>query len=74
MDFLKKSYHTLKKVRKNILGEFVIVVEGGKIIKKNKDLIEPHLSKEIKKLLCKFSLTDVVEIVHKLTNISKKNL
>ncbi len=72
--FPEKIIPYFEKSSKNILGEFVIVVEGDKIIEKNKVLIEPHISKEIKKLLCKFSLTDVVEIVHKLTNISKKKI
>ena len=54
----------------NLKGEFIVVVDG----KKTEDLeglnIENYNS-EIIKLLSKFSLTDVVEIVHKLTGITK---
>ena len=36
--------------------------------------INDNINKQIKNLLKKFSLTEVVEIVHKLTNISKKEI
>ena len=41
---------------------------------KSSDLekINSSVDEQIKKLLKKYSLTDVVNIVHKLTNISKK--
>ncbi|MDC0191873.1 16S rRNA (cytidine(1402)-2'-O)-methyltransferase [Alphaproteobacteria bacterium] len=53
-------------------GEFVIIIAKAK----SKDNIEisKHITKEMKRLLKKFSLTEVVEIVHKLTNISKKEI
>ena len=57
----------------NLKGEFIVVVDG----KKTEDLeglnIENYNS-EIIKLLSKFSLTDVVEIVHKLTGITKNKV
>ena len=57
---------------KNTKGEFVLIIKGieKKTTKKTGVIVE----KQIKKLLKKFSLTDVVEIVHKLTNISKKEI
>ena len=43
--------------------------------KNNKDNYNIELyNEEIKKLLSKFSLTDVVEIVHKLTGITKNKI
>ncbi len=57
----------------NLKGEFVITVEGktrNKMISTN---LEDH-NEEIYKLLKKFSLTDVVEIVHKLTGITKNKV
>ena len=57
----------------NFKGEFVVVVEGN--AKKNSENINLNIYKdEAKKLLLKFSLTDVVEIVHKLTGITKNRL
>ena len=56
-----------------VKGEFVIVVEGNIYEKKDSaDLSE--YNHEIKKMLIKFSLTDVVEIVHKLTGITKNKV
>ena len=54
-------------------GEFVVVVEGNSL-EKTKSIDIGDYNKEIKKLLSKFSLTDVVEIVHKLTKIRKNKL
>ena len=36
--------------------------------------IDLQVEKQIKKILEKFSLTETVEIVHKITNISKKEI
>ena len=58
--------------KNNLRGEFVVVIEGSK--KETKRLIDISTETEIKKLLIKFSLTEVVEIVHKLTSISKKDI
>lgn len=62
----------LQEGKNNLKGEFVIVVKGV-----DKSLIMPveEIYKiQIKKLLKKFSLTETVAIVHKLTNISKKRI
>ena len=58
---------------KNVKGEFVIVVEE-KSIKNSDNLSIENYNLEIKRLLQKFSLTDVVEIVHKLTGITKNKV
>ena len=56
---------------KNIKGEFVVIVDGDDL--KNKEIIDLTTHKDqIDKLLNKFSLTDVVEIVHKLSG-NRKN-
>ena len=54
-------------------GEFVIVLEGKKL-KNSKSINLDLYNGEINKLLSKFSLTDVVEIVHKLTGITKNKI
>ena len=56
------------------MGEFVIVVEGKKKHSKINDFINTEMENEISKLLEKFSLTDVVEIVHKISYIGKKEI
>ena len=58
--------------KKFIKGEFVIVIEGS--AKKSQKTLDPEIKKQMIKLLNKFSLTEVVDIVHKLTEISKKNV
>ena len=59
---------------KNSLGEFVVVVNADAASKISKDGISAEIKDVIIKLLNKFTLTDTVEIVHKITNIAKKNI
>ncbi len=54
-------------------GEFVVVVEG-KSIKKTKNINLSIYNDTITVLLSKFSLTEVVEIVHKLIGINKNKI
>ncbi len=61
------------KEKSNLKGEFVIVVEGNSLKKTQTNNLE-DFNYQINKLLKKFSLTDVVEIVHKLTNIKKNTV
>ena len=64
-----------KESSKNSLGEFVIVVEKELTKKKNSiSGLTPDIIKIINKLLGKFSLTDTVEIVHRIGNIGKKEI
>ena len=58
--------------KNNLKGEFVVIIEGNE--KKTIKLVDVVIEKQTIKLLKKFSLTEVVEIVHKLTNISKKEI
>ncbi len=68
-------YNDFKKVSKNSLGEFVIVVEeSSKNRKKAQNELTPDIIKVIDKLLDKFSLTDTVEIVHKIGSLAKKEI
>jgi len=70
--YAKDIIEEFKQNKKNIRGEFVILIEG---VPKNISDLEknnPSLDRQIGKLLQKYSLTDVVNIVHKLTNVSKK--
>ncbi len=59
--------------KKNLKGEFVVVV-GEKVVKKREFTNLKEYNNQIIKLLSKFSLTDVVEIVHKLTGITKNKI
>ena len=64
----------INKNTKNLLGEFVIVIEGGKNNKSQPNYINSETRGLIDKLLDKFSLTDTVDIVHKLGKLEKKGL
>ena len=71
------SNEVLKKFTeksKNSLGEFVLVVEGCNPTKNPRDQVSEEIKEVIRKLLKKFSLTDTVEIVHKIINIGKKEI
>ncbi len=66
-----KKLFTESKANKK--GEFVIVVEANS--DSEKPIIElKNYKSEINKLLTKFSLTDVTQIVHKLTGIGKNKV
>jgi len=68
-------YNEFKKSSKNSLGEFVVIVEEEDTdIKKSLYQLTPDIIDIINKLLQKFSLTDTVEIVHKIGNIGKKEI
>jgi probable S-adenosylmethionine-dependent methyltransferase, YraL family len=70
--FPKKVLNVILSDKKYSLGEFVVVVEGekndSKIDKKN---ISSDAENAIKRLLEKFSLTETVEIVHKISFMKK---
>ena len=58
---------------KNLKGEFVAVIDRQTLI--NHDIEEISIyKKELKKMTSKFSLTDIVEIVHKFTKINKNKI
>ena len=57
------------------LGEFVIIIDAEKNIQNiEKNYISLEIEKIIKRLLAKFSLTESVEIVHKISYIEKKQI
>ena len=65
----------LEKISSNpkySLGEFVVIIDAEKNIEKN--YISPEIENIIKRLLTKFSLTESVEIVHKISYIEKKQI
>ena len=61
------------KNKDNTKGEFVVVIEGKSSKKTGFIDLNKHNSL-IKKMLIKFSLTDVVEIVHKISGIKKNEV
>ncbi len=70
-----KVLEELSSNSKYSLGEFVIVIDGKKNTKQlenNQTILE--IKKIIMKLLNKFSLTETVEIVHKISYIEKKQI
>jgi len=69
---VKKIINVILSDPNNIRGEFVLVIEGRE--KQVQKKVELEVEQQIKKLLKKYSLTEVVEIVHKLSNLSKKEI
>ena len=70
--YAEEIIEEIKQNKKNVLGEFVILVAGEGEKSNHLEKINSSVDEQINKLLKKYSLTDVVDIVHKLTNISKK--
>jgi 16S rRNA (cytidine1402-2'-O)-methyltransferase len=69
---IQKIVSDIAKNKKGLKGEFVIVIAG--IEKKTNKILDSETKKQISFLLKKFTLTEVVEIVHNLTNLSKKEI
>lgn len=67
-----KILQLLKDQKILLKGEFTVVVSGE--IKKKSKKINNNIKKELIKLLKKYNLTEVVQIVHSLTDISKKDI
>ena len=59
--------------KENIKGEFVAVIERQTLKNQDFDNIDLY-NRELKKMATKFSLTDIVEIVHKFTKINKNKI
>jgi len=70
--YIKKIIDEINIDKSNLKGEFTLLIQGKE--RKTKITIQTTIEAQIKKLLKKFSLTEVVEIVHKLTSISKKEI
>ena len=70
--FSKEIIGSMNTDTNNLRGEFVVLIDGAE--KKSKKTNNPMIEKEMRKMLKKNSLTEVVEIVHKLTGISKKEV
>jgi len=70
IDYPKKLKKLILEKKINLKGEFIIVIEA-KDKKKSKNYNTPDIDEEISKLLLKYSLTDVVQIVHKISGLPK---
>ena len=61
--------------KKYSLGEFVVVIDGERDAgNRNTKDISSDMENIIRKILNKFSLTETVEIVHKISYIEKKRI
>lgn len=69
---VETALNSISLDQKNLKGEFVLILE------RNGAKAEPEIKEEVKiqisKLLNKFTLTETVEIVHKITSVSKNKI
>jgi len=71
-EFIRNSVKLIKKLPENIKGELTIVLSEKIKEKKSKEEIDESVKIEIKKMLKKYSLKDVVEFISKKENLKKK--
>ena len=71
-EFFRGDLKTIKYFNPNIKGELTVVLSKKIDNKYNKNIIEEEVKKDIKKMLKKYSLKDVVEYISKKENLSKK--
>ena len=69
---IKKMIDKITNKEINLKGEFTLIIGNNK--KALKITIEDKIRKQALKILKKYTLTETVEIVHKLSNISKKDI
>ena len=69
---VKKMIDKITDNEINLKGEFTLIIENSK--RASKITIEDKIRKQALKILKKYTLTETVEIVHKLSNISKKDI
>ena len=69
---IKKIIDKIINKEINLKGEFTVIISSEK--GKRKEKINDLIKKQTKKLIKKYTLTETVEIVHKLSNISKKDI
>ena len=65
-------YKIIQEKKLNFRGEFIVIISPPS--KKNKKKLSTKVQIQIIKLLRKYSLTETVQIVHNLTEISKKDI
>ena len=69
---IKKMIDKIINKEINLKGEFTLIVGNSKRV--SKIIIEDKIRQQALKILKKYTLTETVEIVHKLSNISKKDI
>ena len=69
---IKKMIDKIINKEINLKGEFTLIVGNSK--RASKITIEDKIREQTLKILKKYTLTETVEIVHKLSNISKKDI
>ena len=69
---IKKMIDKITNNEINLKGEFTLIIGNSKRVSKR--TIEDKIRKQTLKILKKYTLTETVEIVHKLSNISKKDI
>ena len=71
-EFIRNSVKLIKNLPENTKGELTIVLSEKIKEKKSKEEIDESVKIEIKKMLKKYSLKDVVEFISKKENLKKK--
>ena len=71
-EFIRNSVKLIKNLPENTKGELTVVLSEKNMEKKNKEEIAESVKIEIKKMLKKYSLKDVVEFISKKENLKKK--
>ena len=69
---VKNIIHMIDNNEVNLKGEFTLVIGSKKV--SSKITINDTIRAQTLKILKKYTLTETVEIVHKLSNISKKDI
>ena len=69
----RKIKNEIMQKKENLKGEFVAIVDRQTLKSQDFEEIDSYKN-ELKKMASKFSLTDIVEIVHKFTNINKNKI
>jgi len=71
-EFIRNSVKLVKNLPENTKGELTIILSEKIKEKKSKEEISESVKIEVKKMIKKYSLKDVVEFISKKENLKKK--
>ena len=73
-EFLRIDVDEIDKLNRDFKGELTIVISEKKNIKKNSDFLSESDKINIKKMINKFSIKEIISIINKDNTISKKKI
>ncbi len=73
-EYIRSDVDKLDVFKKQIKGELTIVISENTISKKNSHILSESDKRIIKKMICKISIKEIIELINENNNVSKKEI